>query len=87
MLNQSTKTVETTYEYDTEGNMTKKKMVETGDCAIPSITTAYPDNNDTDIESGIELEGTFGMSPLEIFLTAAVGAVFGNLLYRVTHKN
>lgn len=87
MLNQTTKTVETTYEYDREGKMTKKKVVEEGDFAMPSVTTIYSDSNDTEIESGIELEGAFGMSPLEVFLTAAAGAVFGNLLYRVTHKN
>lgn len=67
--------------------MSKKTVVETGDVAVPTVTTAYSDDDDTEIETGVELESAFGMSPLEVFLTAATGAIIGNLLYRVIHKD
>ncbi len=75
MLNTAKNTTETIYEYNEYGKMSKKTVIET--C----------DNDNTEIETGIELESTFGMSPLEIFLTATTGALVGNLLYRVIRKD
>lgn len=40
-------------------------------------------DNDCKVETGVELDGIAEISPLEIFLTAAVGALVGNLLYWV----
>lgn len=87
MLSTAKNTTETTYEYNDQGKMTKKTVVEIGDVAMPSVTTVYSGNDDTEVETGVELESAFGMSPLEVFLTAATGAIIGNLLYRVIHKN
>lgn len=87
MLSTSKNTTETTYEYNDQGKMTKKTVIETGDVAMPAVTTVYSGNDDTEVETGVELEGAFGMSPLEVFLTAATGALVGNFLYRVIHRN
>lgn len=87
MMSTAKNTTETTYEYNDQGKMTKKTVIETGDVAMPTVTTVCSGNDDTEVETGIELESAFGMSPLEIFLTAATGALVGNLLYRVIHKN
>lgn len=87
MMSTAKNTTETTYEYNDQGKMTKKTVIETGDVAMPTVTTVCSGNNDTEVETGIELESAFGMSPLEVFLTAATGALVGNLLYRVIHKN
>lgn len=87
MLSTAKNTTETTYEYNDQGKMTKKTVVETGDVAMPTVTTVSSGNDDTEIETGVELESSFGMSPLEVFLTAATGALVGNLLYRVIHRN
>lgn len=86
MLSTAKNTTETTYEYNDQGKMTKKTVVETGDVAMPTVTTVCSDD-DTEVETGVELESAFGMSPLEVFLTAATGALVGNLLYRVIHRN
>lgn len=80
-------TTETTYEYNDQGKMTKKTVIETGDVAMPAVTTVYSGNDDAEVETGVELESAFGMSPLEVFLTAATGALVGNLLYHVIHKD
>lgn len=87
MMSTAKNTTETTYEYNDQGKMTKKTVIETGDVAMPTVTTVCSGNDDTKVETGIELESAFGMSPLEVFLTAATGALVGNLLYRVIHKN
>lgn len=87
MMSTAKNTTETTYEYNDQGKMTKKTVIETGDVAMPTVTTVCSGNDDTEVETGIELESAFGMSPLEVFLTAATGALVGNLLYRVIHKN
>ena len=87
MLSTAKNTTETTYEYNGDGRVSKKTVVETGDVAMPTVTTVYSGNNDTEVETGVELESAFGMSPLEVFLTAATGALVGNLLYRAIHKN
>ncbi len=44
-------------------------------------------NDEYKVETGIELDGVVEMSPLEIFLTAAAGALVGNLLYRAIRKD
>ena len=87
MLSTAKNPTETTYEYNDDGRVSKKTVVETGDVAMPTVTTVYSGNNDTEVETGVELESAFGMSPLEVFLTAATGALVGNLLYRAIHKN
>ncbi len=87
MLSKAKKTTETTFEYNEMGNVSKQTVVETEDVAMPSATTVYPDHDDTEVETGVELESTFEMSPLEILLTAATGALIGNLLYRLIRKN
>ena len=87
MMSTAKNTTETTYEYNDQGKITKTTVIETGDVAMPTVTTVCSGNDDTEVETGIELESAFGMSPLEVFLTAATGALVGNLLYRVIHKN
>lgn len=87
MMSTAKNTTETTYEYNDQGKMTKKTVIETGDVAMPAVTTVYSGNDDAEVETGVELESAFGMSPLEVFLTAATGALVGNLLYHVIHKN
>ena len=85
MLRTTKNTTEVTYEYDADGKMTKKTVVETSDDITPTITTTCG-NNDDEVETGIELESTVELSPMEVFLTAA-GAVVGNILYKVLRKN
>lgn len=87
MLSTAKNTTETTYEYNDDGRVSKKTVVETGDVAVPAVTTVYSGDDDAEVEAGVELESAFGMSPLEVFLTAATGAIIGNLLYRVIHKD
>lgn len=87
MMSTAKNTTETTYEYNDEGKVSKKTVVEIGDAVMPTVTTVYSGNDDAEIETGVELESAFGMSPLEVFLTAATGALVGNLLYRAIHKS
>ena len=87
MLSTAKNTTETTYEYNDDGRVSKKTVVETGDVAMPTVTTVYSGNNDTEVETGVELESACGTSALEVFLSAATGALVGNLLYRAIHKN
>lgn len=87
MLSTAKNTTETTYEYNDEGKVSKKTVVETGDVAVPTVTTTYCGDDDTEVETGVELESAFGMSPLEVFLTAAAGALVGSLLYRAIRKD
>lgn len=79
-------TTETTYEYDEKDRVIKRTVVETGDIIAPSPIMPCCDDDD-EVETGIELESTFELSPLEVFLTAAAGALVGNLLYKVLRKN
>lgn len=85
MLTTAKNTTETTYEYDEQNRVIKRTVVETGDVIAPTITTTCGDDDD-EIETGIELESAVELSPLEVFLTAAAGAVIGNLLYRAIRK-
>ncbi len=80
-MDKKTKTTKVTYHFDdvTE-KMIGKTIVETEDLVEP-IADGY------DVETGVELDGVIELSPLEIFLTAAAGALVGNLLYRAAHKN
>ena len=87
MMSTAKNTTETTYGVQRPRQMTKKTVVEIGDVAVPTVTTVYSGNDDTEVEAGVELESAFGMSPLEVFLTAATGALVGNLLYRAIHRN
>ncbi len=83
MLNTTKNTIETTYEYDDVGKMSKKTVVETSNVVVPTVATS----DDAEVETGVELEGSFGMSPLEVFLTAATGALVGSLLYWAIRKD
>ena len=87
MLTTAKNTTETTYEYDDLNRVAKKTVVEIGDVVTPTVTTSYASNDDAEIETGVELESVFPMSPVEVFLTAAAGVLVGNLLYRVIRKN
>ena len=86
MLKLANNTTETTYEYNDLGKVVKKTVSEFWNDSTPTITTACSDD-DADIESGVELESAFEVSPLETFLTAAIGALVGNLLYRAIRKD
>ncbi len=80
-------TAETTYEYNGEGKMSKKTVIETSEDTAPAVTATRPDHEDTDVETDIALESTYEMSPLEVFMTAAVGALVGSLLYQAIRKD
>ena len=68
------------YDYDT-GRMVGKTIRE---------TVSDPPDLDRDdgceIETGLELDGIIGLSPLETLLTAAAGALLGNVIYHVIKK-
>jgi len=80
-MDKKTKTTDVTYHFDDVTNkVIGKTIVETEDMVEP-VTDNY------EVETGVELDGIVEMSPLEIFLTAAVGALVGNLLYRAIRKD
>lgn len=80
-MSKNVTTTNITYQFDDmTGKMVGKTIVEIdGDPEQAS--------DECEIENGIELDGVFGISPLETFLTAAAGALFGNLLYKIIHKD
>lgn len=86
MLSTATKTIEKVFEYDEDGNVTKERVTTTDGTAAPRITTVSCSDAD-DIEAGIELDGAFGMSTLDVFLTAAIGAFVGNVLFSIFRKS
>lgn len=68
------------YDYDT-GKMVGKTIRET-----VSDTPDLDRDDGCEIETGLELGGIIGLSPLETLLTAAAGALLGNVIYHVIKK-
>ena len=60
--------------------MVEKTIVETE-------ATSEPASAEYEIETGVELDSVIEMLPLEILLMTTVGALLGNLIYRVIHKD
>lgn len=81
MENKETIVRETHYTYDENEKLTSMTVNET-------ITNP---RYDEDVEDGEvltgELDVTAEMSAWDIFLTAAAGALLGNLLYHIIHKD
>lgn len=80
-MDEKTTTTKTTYDFDEFGKVIGETTVET--VAIPSESA----DDNCKIETGIEMDGIIETSPLEVFLTAAIGALLGNLLYHAIHKD
>lgn len=68
------------YDYDT-GKMVGKTIRET-----VSDPTDLNRDEGGEIETGLELDGIIGLSLLETLLTAAAGALLGNVIYHVIKK-
>lgn len=87
-ITQPTTTIDTEYEYDEYGRVKKTRSVAAfSELIPPCTTTVYNGNdNDDDVECGVELDGAIEMSPWETILTAAVGAFLGNVVYRIVRK-
>lgn len=70
--------------------MIDKTIVETVEDYTPAVTTtaavSIPDD-DYGVETGVELDGVIETSPLEVLLTAAIGALLGNLLYHAIRQD
>jgi len=81
--------MDTEYEYDERGNVTKIHSTTALDEPTPPCTTTVyseHDNNDDDVEYGVALDSVIETSPWEMILTAAVGAFLGNVIYHVVKK-
>lgn len=90
-MNKKVTTTNITYKYDDcDGKMVGKTIVETEEDYVPSVTTAatmsIPDD-DYEVETGVEMDGIIETSPLEVLLTAAIGALLGNLLYHAIRQD
>lgn len=90
-MNKKVTTTNVTYQYDDcSDKMVGKTIVETVEDFTPAVTTvaaaSIPDD-DYEVETGVELDGIVEMPSLEILLTAAAGALLGNLLYRAIRKD
>ena len=80
-MDKKVKTTNITYQFDdVEDKIIGKTIVET-EALSESVDGEY------EVETGVELDGITTMSPLEVLLTATIGALLGNLLYRVINKN
>lgn len=76
------RTTNITYNYDyNTGKMVGKTIRET-----VSDTPDFDRDDGCEIETGLELDGIIGLSPLETLLTAAAGALLGNVIYHVIKK-
>ncbi len=81
-----TTTMDSEYEYDEHGNVTKIHSVTViNDPTPPCTTTVYNECNDDEceVETGVALDGVIETSPWETLLTAAAGAFLGNVIYHV----
>jgi len=84
-------TMDTEYEYDERGNVTKiHSTTALDEPTLPYTTTVYNghdnDEDDDDAEYGVALESVIETSPLETILTAAAGAFLGNVIYQIARK-
>lgn len=80
-MDKKVKTTNITYQFDdVEDKIIGKTIVETE-------TLSEPIDGEYDVETGVELDGVAAMSPLEVILTATVGALLGNLLYHAIRKD
>lgn len=75
-------TTNITYHYD---DITDK-MVGKTICETVSTPSELVSDDGCEIETGAELDGVVGTSPLEVLLMATIGALLGNVLYRVIRK-
>lgn len=83
---QPTTTIDTEYQYNENGEVTKIHTVTSySDQTPPCTTTVYNENEDS-VEYGVDLDSVIGVSPLETILTAAAGALLGNVTYHVIKK-
>lgn len=83
---QPTTTIDTEYQYNENGEVTKIHTVTSySDQTPPCTTTVYNENEDS-VEYGVDLDSVIGVSPLETILTAAAGALLGNVIYHVIKK-
>lgn len=76
-------TTNITYRYD---DITDKMIGKTI-CETVSTPPELATDDGCEIETGVELDGIVETSPLEVLLMATIGALLGNLLYRVIRKN
>ena len=83
---QPTTTIDTEYQYNENGEVTKIHSVTAfSDPTPPCITTVYNEDEDS-VEYGVDLDSVIGVSPLETILTAAAGAFLGNVIYHIVKK-
>ena len=83
---QPTTTTDTEYQYNENGRVTKIHSVTSfSDPTLPCTTTVYNEGEDG-VEYGVVLGSVIGVSPLETLLTAAAGALLGNVIYHVIKK-
>lgn len=75
-------TTNITYRYDDD----KGRMIGKTICETVSTPPELTSDGECKVETGVELEGIIGTSPLETLLTAAAGALLGNVIYHVVKK-
>ena len=85
-ITKPTTTIDTEYQYDENGNVTKIHSVTVVDDPTPPCITTVYDGSDDDVEYGVELDDVIEVSPWETILTAAAGAFLGNVIYHVIKK-
>lgn len=81
-MDKNVTTTNVTYRYDdVTGRMIGKTICET----VSNPPNLHRDDG-CEIETGLELDGIIGPSPLGTLLTAAAGALLGNVIYHVIKK-
>lgn len=83
---QPTSTIDTEYQYDENGNVTKIHSVTAFNDPTPPCTTTVYSKDEDDVEYGVDLDSVIEVSPWETILTAAAGALLGNVIYHVIKK-
>ena len=75
-MDKKVKTTNITYQFD-----------DVEDTIIETEPLSEPIDGDYEVKTGVELDGVAAMSPMEVLLTATVGALLGNLLYHAIRKD
>ena len=76
-------TTNITYRYDDATD----KMIGKTICETVSTPPELAYDGECEVETGVELDGVVGTSPLEVLLMATIGTLLGNVLYRAIRKN